>query len=370
MRIGFGGRTAIGLDVGLRSIGAVQLVRAGGDWSVEAATMIARQGSESSGPGGSGDLVPSIGELRQLAEVLYRQGFTGNRVNLVAPESAVFSTTLELPPRSSGAPIEELARQELARTAKRDGSAIEVGMWDVPSPPRAGGAELTHVLAVGLAHKDSEQLVDVFEAAGLVVEAVDCRCCAMVRGCAAVVGDGAQVSAIVDLTESSLSIAVVHSGVVAYDRPVREVGLWRVREQVRTELRVEGEAADYLIETLARGEGDGGLPEHTLGTATRLMDEYLEMVVQELRSVMAYAIHRYPGSIGPVVLTGAGAGLQGLHRRIREDLDLEVRTVSLADVVRAGIAPELEQVCRDAALTVAAGLAMHPGAAKASRRAA
>jgi Tfp pilus assembly PilM family ATPase len=349
-------RSPIGLDVGERSICAVQLSGGkSGTWRMEAATILARS---------SATIWPSGEEMREVLGALDRQGFNGNRVVCVAPESLKISATLELPPRTSGAPIEELARQELARSAKRDPGSMEVGSWEVPAPPRSG--DTTHLLAVGLAHQDAESLIEALETGGFFVEALECRCCAMARACAQVVGSVNQVSAIVDLNESATSIGVMHSGTVAYDRPVLETGLVRLREQLQLELRTELESTDYLLRALTSAGGitaEDGLPEGSLRRAIAIVEDYLSTVVQELRSVMAYAIHRYPGSIGPVLLVGPGAWLHGLRERVRTELDLETKVVSPRDVIACDGLPELDRVCMDPALTTAVGMAMRTGAA-------
>ncbi len=359
MRLNLSGRTAIGLDLGQRSVGAMQLAGRPGAWRVEAATSVDRATSAD----GSGEL-PSAHELERLAEVLKRQGFTGRKVVLAAPDTKVFSAALELPPRSSGAPIEDLARQELARAARRDVNAIEVACWEVPSPPRT--IEGTNVLAVGLAHEDAERLLDAMENAGFIVEAMDCRCLAMSRASRGVLGDVAQVSSILDLSDAAASLTVVHSGIVAYDRPMREAGLAQLRKALRKELKVDAEGAEFLLERVGMAGGDESLSEHTLRAAKGLVDDHVGIVIQELRSVMAYAMHRYPGSVGPVLLTGEGALLVGLADKVRGELDLEARVVRPAELVE--VPAELAAACDDPSLCAAVGLAMYSPVA--ARRAA
>jgi Tfp pilus assembly PilM family ATPase len=362
MRIGR--RGFIGLDIGKRTVGAVQLSRPVGarGWRLEAATVLTRP------PAG---LWPTGEEVSEVAATLDRQGFAGNRVVVAVPESMKFSATLELPPRSSGAPIEELARQELARSAKRDAGQMEVGSWDVPAPPRsAGGGESTHLLAVGLQHKDAESLIEGLEGGGFSVEALECRCCAMVRSCGPILGEAAgQVCAIVDVAEEATSIAVIHSGTVAYDRPVIETGLERLRELVQQELRIEPQATEYLIGALTASEhGELPLPEESLQPTMKIVEDYLTTVIQELRSVMAYAIHRYPGQIGPVLLVGPGAALRGLKERIRTELDLETRVVVPRDLVEVAALAELERVAENPGLTTALGMAMRGAAVSVAGR--
>src|SRR5205823_4093664 len=111
--------TPIGIDAGGRSIAAVQLDWSGGAGpAITAASIIARQPATPESP-------LSTTETAALEEVLYRQGFTGRDVVVGIPDHALLTEVLELPPRSSGAPLEQLARMEIARTHKRDPASFE-----------------------------------------------------------------------------------------------------------------------------------------------------------------------------------------------------------------------------------------------------
>src|SRR5688572_30026381 len=93
--------TPIGLDIGSCSIKAVQLQRVREDWRVAAVTSLPR---------------PQINApldriaVRRIADVLYRQGFHGQSVVLAAPSDKLAADILELPPRTSGVPLEQIAR--------------------------------------------------------------------------------------------------------------------------------------------------------------------------------------------------------------------------------------------------------------------
>src|SRR4051812_19281149 len=109
----------IGIDVGRRTIKAVQLEpskTAIGGWRVRAAATLQRTASaaEVNAPAPS---VPSSAEVRQLMDVVERQGFRGQKVILAATDKLVTSI-LELPPMASQAPVEQISRMELARTLK------------------------------------------------------------------------------------------------------------------------------------------------------------------------------------------------------------------------------------------------------------
>lgn len=359
-------RTAIGLDLGPRWITAVQLSgRPERGWRLEATARIGRATSTS--------IVPTADEMGRTWDVLDRRGFSGRRMVVVAP--LVHSATLELPPRSSGAPVDDLARQEVARSLKLEVPDIEVALWDVPRPPRGGDG--TFVLAVGLPHKESGPLLDALEDAGATVEALDCRCCAMARSCAAQVDAGAGVTGLIDVEDAAISIAVMNSGVVVYDRVVRDAGLDRLRTMIRDGLGggtgaptgEDAAALDLVMDSILSPNGVE-LPDHVAGMVKGVVAEYTSQVVQELRSVMAYSIHRYPGQIGPVLMMGSGARIRELGERIRTELDLATRMVGLSDVTRGACAADNQDGATGGEFLVAAGLAMRPRVAAMARRAA
>src|SRR5690606_26804280 len=125
----------IGIDVGARSIKAAQLGRAGRAWGVRTLARLTR-----STPG-----LPGAAEAVRLADSLGRLGFQGRRVVLAVPEDRLLTSVFELPPRSSGAPLEQMAIMELARSVRRDARSLEAACWEVPAPTRAGAG--THLMA-------------------------------------------------------------------------------------------------------------------------------------------------------------------------------------------------------------------------------
>src|SRR5438552_4094061 len=127
----------IGLDMGSRSMKAAQVSRRGTQLRVEAAAVIPYPGPEA-----------TFDELamRRLRDVLHRQGFHGHNLVVAAPADKLHVELLDLPPRHSGAPIDQIARAEMMRMAKLEPNAFEMATWDLPAPPRGGTG--TAVMAV------------------------------------------------------------------------------------------------------------------------------------------------------------------------------------------------------------------------------
>src|SRR5690349_7590750 len=161
-------RGPIGLDLYGREIKAVQAVRNGKGWRVECAVAL---------PRGEGAL--DAAQAARIADVFARQGFKGRNVVLAAPVSKLECEMLELPPRGSGAPMEEIARAEMASVAKLTQGSFEMACWDLPAPPRGGGG--TSMLAVALRHEDAQAVLNPLLSVGLDVVAIDTRAGALAR---------------------------------------------------------------------------------------------------------------------------------------------------------------------------------------------
>ena len=114
----------IGLDIGSRHIKAVQVARGKSQPRIEAAAVIPFVSPE---PALDADCV------RRLRDVLARQGFRGNQVVIVAPANKLHVEMLDLPPRHSGAPVDQLARAEMMRLGKLEANAFEMATWDLPA---------------------------------------------------------------------------------------------------------------------------------------------------------------------------------------------------------------------------------------------
>jgi Tfp pilus assembly PilM family ATPase len=344
------GRSPIGLDVGPRSIAALQVHRARGADRMEAAAIIGR-------PNDAG-AVPTAEELIRLQDILYRQGFSGRRVVLAVPDARLVSGTIELPPATSGAPLEQLARTELARMHRKDPDGLETASWRIPAPMRAGN--YSHMMAVAAPREDVERTLDAAEAAGLVPLAIDARAWAMARACRPLLQDTSNVSAILDLSEAEAVLSVVHSGTVVYERLMSDSGISKLRLLLRTKLELEADIADHILESVGLASG-AELPEESRDRAKQaaeLIREYFGGLFQEFRTALAYAVHRYPSEVDRVLLHGVGAAIPGLAGVIADELDEEITIVTPDGLT---LCPEwLRDACRSPALTTALGLALHP----------
>jgi type IV pilus assembly protein PilM len=337
----------IGLDVGARTVAAAQAVRQRSSWRLESASMISR-------PAGAPPDRLTPEESARLADILGRQGFIGRYVVAAAPQSKLMLSVLDLPPRSSGAPIDDLARSEMARTHRRDPASFEIACWDLPTPLR--GSDTTHLMAAAFAHEDAAAMLDPIESSGLCVEALDVRAWAMARACERPLAGSSDAAALLDIGEAGVVLALVRSGVVVYERVLPDSGLGPVRARVAKALALEADLIDAVFATLLT---ESAAPDADASQEVKpILDEHAQHVVKELQIALGYVVHRYGGEVAQVLLHGPGATLRGLSDRISKDLGVPARIAHPAELIDCS--PDIGASSADPAFAVAVGLARHP----------
>lgn len=153
------GAIRTGLDISPKSITAAQVRVVASGWSLLAHATMARTAE--------GD---TLGEEEAIAleSLLFRRGFAPAPCVIGAPNAALKTATMELPPASSGAPIDQLARAEFARRNKVEDGQFVLSYWDLPTPGPG-----MQVMAVGCNVETTDGAIDAIEAAGLRVAGVD-----------------------------------------------------------------------------------------------------------------------------------------------------------------------------------------------------
>lgn len=311
--------SAIGVHVGDDAIGAAQITRAG---ALHAWAVIDRA---------DGDFDEH--EAARLAGVLDRRGFRGREVVLGACEQTSLSAVLEVPDRSTGAPVEEIARSELARLRRVSAQSMVCQVVDLPAPARAGqGAS---VLAFGCAHDAAESLIEPFERTGLEVIAIDSRACALARACEHHL-EQIELGAAVHIGGGGSRIVITRHGLIVYERWFADLGLCALGSAVERELRVDRELSEYLIFVQGLdGEGDelaeAGVP---LPTACETLGGWVDTLARECAVALRYAGERYGGA-GPelLVLAGQGSQIAGLDRLLADRLGCETHSWRPNDVL-------------------------------------
>jgi type IV pilus assembly protein PilM len=356
-------RSPIGIDVGRRAVKAVQLERVGkrsagagalGGWRVAATAVMTRA------DGASGPMTPT--EVRQFAAALDRKSFLGNDVVLAAPDG-LLSSVLELPPMSGDAPIELIARIELARTHKCPPDSFEMGYWDLPTVARAQKA--TTVMAVALPHAACDPVLDAFDLEGLNVCGVDVRSCALARACAGLT-DTTGFNALVDLGAASAELILLFRGAVIYTRSLPEAGIHRLRDAVAARLKVEREVAEYLLSHVglagddAAGDGEQDVvPSDLPADGRSLIVGHFDAIAQELAASFSYAVHQYrDAAVSRLLVVGGGGGVPGVAQHLTAATGIEAAVASPATL--AALNPTQAETCASPSMTAALGLALYP----------
>ena len=337
----------IGLDIGSRQIKLAQLASAPGGCRLAARAVLDRAADAAA-------LTPD--EVRRMRNVLERQGFHGNRLVIAAPPGKLACEMFELPPRSSGAPVDQIARAEIARTARLGQNDFEIAMWDLPAPTRATGA--TSVMAVALKEADALSLLDPLEDSGLDVVALDAPGWALARACAAMDGRAGEITAVLDVGWSASTIVLLGNASILCQRSLHELGVGVLYREVMSQLAVGDKAADFLVTSM-----EGALaPEQQSGSRWQWIDDqirqYADSLSDEVRASFAYAAHRYPAlPVKSLHLAGGGASVRGLSALLGERLRVESRT--LTDFDLSIVNGDAGQPNQAALLALAVGLARH-----------
>lgn len=335
-------RSVIGIDIGAREIKAVQLVRGAKAVSIAASARFTRH-----------DASLSDREMELLIDVLERRGFTGNHVVIAAPASQVVTSVLELPPRSSGAPLDRIAHVELGRVGKLDNAGYESAFWDLPAPVRASAA--TNVLAVALCHDHADVLIDAFEAGGLTVDRIDTQAWALARACSAQSAATPAITAVLDIGWDATRLLLIHEGLPVFHRTLGGTGIKSIAKQMGDEMGVDQAAALYLMSNVSPGEQDGGIDE-----LQSIIGHFIEGLSSEMNNSLAYAGHRFPNHpLTRMLLVGGGAKLPGMASRFATRYEIEAMSVSLGDV--AHCTGDARDIVGDCGLLLALGLAMPVG---------
>jgi|SRR5581483_671257 len=336
----------IGLDLGSRSIKAMQVSRARKKARIEATAIV---------PYATEERAIDAACVRRIRDVLTRQGFRGNRLVICAPADRLHVELLDLPPRTSGAPVDQLARAEMMRMCKLEGSNFELATWDLPAPTRGGTG--TAVMGVALPHSDTLQMFNTFEAEGLCVEAIDVQACAVARACASR-QHATELSAVLDLGFNHAALWFIRDGVVVFQRTFTDCGTTNVLSELTKRLSVDADVAEHLL-THSGSELTGRSAPQAATVQTQIA-RYADSLAEELESSFAYINHRYNDSQPSTLLAiGGGAIAGGLRDALSTRLNLQVE--ALSPMTLAECAPATLERCANPLLTTALGLALYEG---------
>jgi type IV pilus assembly protein PilM len=344
-------RTAIGIDVGYRSIKLAQLFTSGGKPEIAALSMLPRTKA--------GERIDPE-DILTTKRALKRQGFYGNEVVLTVPEDGLLRGVVDVPPQLSGAPVAQIARMELSRIHNVVPDSFEMACWDPPDPVKPKST--VQAVAIGCPHETAEALIDLFEDSGFRVSALDLRIAAAARACAGLTLPQPALTSILDIGWESTKLLFVCGNTVVYERSFRNKCLAKLRGKLGESFGITEEAADQVVSTvgLATDREVSGLDQKSIEVVRRMLAKHLDMMLEELEGSFDYANYQHPREgIKRLLLIGGGASVSGLSHYFHDRLAVEVRSVAPSDVVENS--PQIFTKAGHPAMTVAVGLAMFGG---------
>lgn len=314
----------VGVDISGRHVRAVQLDRVGAMSRVCALSVYPRlsRGTE-----------PVENEAARLAGVLRRQGFSGSGIVLGLPDDRLLHSVLELPARSTGAPVEQIAGVELGRVFKQDPTKLEMALWELPTARRGGGG--VQYMANACDHEGAGALIDAFEAAGLTVLAIEPRGVATARACAAWFAPQGESTYIVDPGWNDTLLTAVSDGVIVYQRRL-DGGEFRVlHAALLPETGGDERLADQAMEP-AGGTSESSSAGTPTGTGLKvgsIVDRHVRGLVDQLRVSTEYVSRLVP-STGPgrVLIVGEYGGAAEIGQQVEQVLGVQARCLSCADL--------------------------------------
>lgn len=312
----------IGIDIGSRVVKAAQL-DASGTRLLAAARLPRNQA-------GGAILLPE--EASMLAGMLARRGFVGADVTLAMHPSRLVSAVLDLPPRHSGAPVADIARAELARIQKIDAETLELGMWDLPTGPRAKPGEAPPAMVVACKRDDAEAALAPLDEAGLTCVGIDVPGPSIVRSLPGASVQGASV--ILDIGASGATSLVLLGRTPIFERRVPDAGLATLFAQLSQSFELDAAGAHHVLHQFGCV---GSAQSPGAADAARMVLAHADLIVRELRTSLAYVAHRYPDmGVAEIVLIGGGAVIPGLAEAIAAGSGVQTRAAGWIDL---GIAP-------------------------------
>lgn len=336
----------IGLDIGRRTVKAAQLTRRGDRWSVVALASFARR---------QADAPVSDNEAAYIAEVLRRRGFCGKRVALAAPQDALVTALLDLPPVNPTIPRERVVRMEIARAQRVAPEGLTCCWSELPATDNASAN--TQALCWGLQHEKAAALIDGLERAGLEASRIEPTALALQRGCAQMLPAADRISAIADLGAGGVRLILMFQGRVVHERLLPECGASAMVAALAEKLEAPAALAERAMHRFGveKESASTALAVETASTIGTLLDSMVEQVSLSF----SFVSHQYPrAELGPLLLTGGIAGIPGLAAAMAGGMELQVVPITPGVVVDAAD-PTSDTL--DASLLTAIGLAMARG---------
>ncbi|MEM7229145.1 MAG: pilus assembly protein PilM [Planctomycetota bacterium] len=333
-------RSPIGVEIGSRSLRAVQLVREQSTWIIDAMTVVDR-----------GDDDALAADVKRLVESLSRRGFAGRDVVLAAPHDLLIRSEFDIDASADDQRVTDKARRELAAMGKAATDELQIGWWTLP---QCGPPDRKNILAVGCRESEAEQLLSCFDDAGLSVIALETPAQALARWTERFLPSRATTFIALNVGWRATYLSFVLDGRVAFERMIPGGSVESMHTTIRNQFGFDANEIDVLLTGNELDTEAGG------ADLANKLDSVIDAQIGELReeivSTVQYLSQRFSGRpMDLVVLLGEGAAIRGLDERIASAIDMRVDRPTLATQEQCHGAAE--EHAGHAALAIATGLA-------------
>lgn len=344
-------RSAIGIELDTHEFRAVQLVRDGNRHRVHAWAVFPRLGKPDDAQAETVGAPLSGEEMRWALSILWRRGFKGNLVSCAPRPRDCTQHVFELPPPESGAPLEQLARVEVARARKSEPNAFEFGFWALPQRGRTSES-----MAVACPSGMIRSIIESYESGGLEVAGIDLPELAIMRGVLDTPTVGIETADpeidTILLVGWNSSLAVVTLGHrIVYVRRIAH-GARCVWELARNRYGLNEKSASLVLDSTENAEHAEQIDKVRSACWSGLSKE----LASEIDVAIAYVSHSFrTAPLGSLVTCGYGATNKSLFAKFDSVLGIPVivsEPAPLLEAMPSGHDPSLP-----ARLTYAYGLA-------------
>lgn len=344
----------VGLDLGFKSIKAVQIEKTSSGWKVS------RTHSVPTPPESIKDgVVTDVDAVGAAIRQLLREGrLNATSAVIGAAGASVIVRTVRIP-KMAEATLRKSIKYEAGRYVP---SSVEDSFIEFEIIGDAGENEMD-VLIVAAPREIVESRVAACEKAGLEVEIVDIEAFAMYR--ALIESDaasefGEDTVALVDVGASSTNVSVVSKGNFAMTRSIPQAGQ-TLTDALKNYFKLSDEDAE-------QGKAQLNLT-HLLDDAAvvenpplRVLQPHVDDLIREIRRSLNYYQSQQteagaPNPVTHLVVSGGGANLHGLGEYVAHKLGLQVACQGVFDNPRFLYAGS-EDPGHGLDLSVASGLAM------------
>jgi type IV pilus assembly protein PilM len=301
-----GNNQHFGLDIGTNAVRLVQLSGGSGRYTLESfgiATL----------PAGLTQSDSKL-DLQKLAKIiddlLKSSGVDANNVVSAIPGTSVFTALVKMPPMSES----ELAKAIIYQAEQNIPLKLEDVKYDWQVIRQDPQTKETAVMIIAAAKGKVEQTIELFDYAGLNVEALETATVATARSLATPTDP---LVMILDIGATTTEIAIVDNGVLSQTRSFPLAGIAMTRA-IAQNLGLEPDQAEQFKQKF-------GLSQDKLeGQVFRVCEPILKNILEEAIRSSKFYEEQFGKAVNRVVLTGGTSRLPLLAEYIKNYMQVEV----------------------------------------------